>query len=192
MGSEAWGIRVALDAGAHGIMIPLLSSKVGHGDFNILHPQNPCRPVSSLQGDPLTGRRRNKPRTSSTGQSTLRSAAVLPEGASTLRRSTSRVMVARSRRRSIGRTPTTRRSSLLSLRPRRVLRTSTRLSRSKAWVGSSFNLPYKYCVSRLRPTPTITLTPFRRHFYWPVRPRSLARLPPAVRQTSHRRRSEDL
>ncbi|GFZ51527.1 hypothetical protein JCM24511_09294 [Saitozyma sp. JCM 24511] len=27
MGSEAWGIRVALDAGAHGIMIPLLSSK---------------------------------------------------------------------------------------------------------------------------------------------------------------------
>ena len=28
MGSEAWGIRVALDAGAHGIMIPLLSSKV--------------------------------------------------------------------------------------------------------------------------------------------------------------------
>ncbi|EIW70291.1 hypothetical protein M231_06682 [Tremella mesenterica] len=27
MGSEAWGIRVALDAGAHGIMIPLLGSK---------------------------------------------------------------------------------------------------------------------------------------------------------------------
>lgn len=70
MGSEKWDIRVALDAGAHGVMIPLVDSKVR---------LQRCAKADS----------RNKRKTLSIAPSTHPSVGVLPEGAFSCKPSTS-------------------------------------------------------------------------------------------------------